>query len=471
DIKFLAPSLEDKNSWIEALNKAIGRAKNRAFDEVTVDKSCALEHVTRDRVKVSHARRPPTRYMSKGGGARRTWGCESVTLLKFNYKINPPSPILMWYNPPSPCLQVAHTAVPTSAVELSPSPSYDYVRHYSPPPRSTIVPTSAADGSLALDLCQTDSTPNDNIPAPNAIAGEPPPKQVLKPPMPPTKKLTPPANQEITNQGSEETPGATEHKKPPTPPPKILSNSLKMDQDNTCSEEHVEDISETSVLGSQEDLRWEDDKEMSETTEDNEEKEEEEETEAKEEEEEKEEAQEDENQEAEEEMVENDEGEVEQDPSDGNVKQEEKEETAEVAKQSTVPLKPASLSKPQSVSLEDLLSGPRQKAGRKELKIPFSSLSKDHLDTMQDKVTWQLEKTEELLQKALKSPDPVDKPDGQAANAERLLNEAKEQLKQASQVLQEINELKEICKSKDLLTAEQKERRKMLLTEYRKSLP
>uniref|UniRef100_H3A7V8 Pleckstrin homology domain containing O2 n=1 Tax=Latimeria chalumnae TaxID=7897 RepID=H3A7V8_LATCH len=400
DIKFLAPSLEDKNSWIEALNKAIGRAKNRAFDEVTVDKSCALEHVTRDRVKVSHARRPPTRYMSK-------------------------------------------------------------------------VPTSAADGSLALDLCQTDSTPNDNIPAPNAIAGEPPPKQVLKPPMPPTKKLTPPANQEITNQGSEETPGATEHKKPPTPPPKILSNSLKMEeglppsQDNTCSEEHVEDISETSVLGSQEDLRWEDDKEMSETTEDNEEKEEEEETEAKEEEEEKEEAQEDENQEAEEEMVENDEGEVEQDPSDGNVKQEEKEETAEVAKQSTVPLKPASLSKPQSVSLEDLLSGPRQKAGRKELKIPFSSLSKDHLDTMQDKVTWQLEKTEELLQKALKSPDPVDKP----ANAERLLNEAKEQLKQASQVLQEINELKEICKSKDLLTAEQKERRKMLLTEYRKSLP
>ncbi|XP_058593388.1 pleckstrin homology domain-containing family O member 2 [Neofelis nebulosa] len=61
DIKFQATSGEEKESWIKALNEGINRGKNKAFDEVKVDKSCALEHVTRDRVRGGQRRRPPTR--------------------------------------------------------------------------------------------------------------------------------------------------------------------------------------------------------------------------------------------------------------------------------------------------------------------------------------------------------------------------------------------------------------------------
>ncbi|XP_048188633.1 pleckstrin homology domain-containing family O member 2 isoform X2 [Perognathus longimembris pacificus] len=61
DIKFQAPSGEEKESWIKALNEGINRGKNKAFDEVKVDKSYALEHVTRDRVRGGQKRRPPTR--------------------------------------------------------------------------------------------------------------------------------------------------------------------------------------------------------------------------------------------------------------------------------------------------------------------------------------------------------------------------------------------------------------------------
>uniref|UniRef100_A0A1D5R8V2 Ankyrin repeat and death domain containing 1A n=1 Tax=Macaca mulatta TaxID=9544 RepID=A0A1D5R8V2_MACMU len=68
DIKFQAPTGEEKESWIKALNEGINRGKNKAFDEVKVDKSCALEHVTRDRVRGGQRRRPPTRVHLKEFG-------------------------------------------------------------------------------------------------------------------------------------------------------------------------------------------------------------------------------------------------------------------------------------------------------------------------------------------------------------------------------------------------------------------
>lgn len=58
---FLAVSPEEKESWINALNSAIIRAKNRILDEVTVEEDSFLAHLTRDRAKIQHSRRPPTR--------------------------------------------------------------------------------------------------------------------------------------------------------------------------------------------------------------------------------------------------------------------------------------------------------------------------------------------------------------------------------------------------------------------------
>lgn len=57
---FLAVSPEEKDSWINVLNTAITRAKNRILDEVLVEDS-QLSHLTRDRVKIPHNRRLPTR--------------------------------------------------------------------------------------------------------------------------------------------------------------------------------------------------------------------------------------------------------------------------------------------------------------------------------------------------------------------------------------------------------------------------
>ncbi|XP_034534671.1 pleckstrin homology domain-containing family O member 1-like, partial [Notolabrus celidotus] len=60
NLEFLAVSPEEKESWINVLNVAITRAKNRILDEVIVDESL-LSHLTRDRVKIPHNRRLPTR--------------------------------------------------------------------------------------------------------------------------------------------------------------------------------------------------------------------------------------------------------------------------------------------------------------------------------------------------------------------------------------------------------------------------
>ncbi|CAL9701252.1 unnamed protein product [Knipowitschia caucasica] len=63
DLKFQAQSEEDRRSWIKALSDAIDRAKNKVFDQVTVDESSNLDHVTRSRPK--RTKRPPTRIHMK----------------------------------------------------------------------------------------------------------------------------------------------------------------------------------------------------------------------------------------------------------------------------------------------------------------------------------------------------------------------------------------------------------------------
>ncbi|XP_062842096.1 pleckstrin homology domain-containing family O member 1-A [Trichomycterus rosablanca] len=61
NLVFLAVSPEEKESWINVLNAAITRAKNRALDEVTIEEESLLSHPTRDRAKIPLGRRLPTR--------------------------------------------------------------------------------------------------------------------------------------------------------------------------------------------------------------------------------------------------------------------------------------------------------------------------------------------------------------------------------------------------------------------------
>ncbi|XP_012688322.2 pleckstrin homology domain-containing family O member 1-A [Clupea harengus] len=61
NLVFLAVSPEEKESWINVLNTAIVRAKNRILDEVTIEEESLLAHPTRDRAKIPPGRRLPTR--------------------------------------------------------------------------------------------------------------------------------------------------------------------------------------------------------------------------------------------------------------------------------------------------------------------------------------------------------------------------------------------------------------------------
>uniref|UniRef100_A0A3Q3FFS1 Pleckstrin homology domain containing, family O member 2 n=1 Tax=Labrus bergylta TaxID=56723 RepID=A0A3Q3FFS1_9LABR len=65
DVKFQTQTAEEKEAWIKALSDGINRAKNKIFDEVKVDDSSNLEHVTRTRPKGNRNRRPPTRIHMK----------------------------------------------------------------------------------------------------------------------------------------------------------------------------------------------------------------------------------------------------------------------------------------------------------------------------------------------------------------------------------------------------------------------
>ncbi|XP_077454631.1 pleckstrin homology domain-containing family O member 1b [Stigmatopora argus] len=60
DVLFLAVSPEDKESWINVLNGAIARAKNKVLDQVTAEEA-RLHHPTRERARLRHGRRPPSR--------------------------------------------------------------------------------------------------------------------------------------------------------------------------------------------------------------------------------------------------------------------------------------------------------------------------------------------------------------------------------------------------------------------------
>ncbi|XP_051919896.1 pleckstrin homology domain-containing family O member 2 isoform X1 [Hippocampus zosterae] len=65
NIKFQVQTAEEKEAWIQALSDGINRAKNKVLDEVKMDESSHLQHLTRARPKGNRNRRPPTRIHMK----------------------------------------------------------------------------------------------------------------------------------------------------------------------------------------------------------------------------------------------------------------------------------------------------------------------------------------------------------------------------------------------------------------------
>nr|XP_056721928.1 pleckstrin homology domain-containing family O member 2 [Euleptes europaea] len=251
DIKFQACHKEEKESWMKALNEGISRGKNRVFDEVKVDQSLSLEHVTRDRAKIGQGRRPPTRSHLK-----EVANAMSDGILRLDLDV-PDS------GPPNATLETSdavHVAPPKEAVKPPMPPAKPPAEKLNPdstpepevknppmppakPAKETEAPgdhlsSAEGDGGVQIDDVEESKVGPEveNL----ADAGE----NALKVPVPPPKVLSakmkitwddPTSELPVVGNGNPPAAGSKENlhgdaqegTKPPTPPPKILSEKLR----------------------------------------------------------------------------------------------------------------------------------------------------------------------------------------------------------------------------------------------------
>ncbi|XP_009679490.2 pleckstrin homology domain-containing family O member 2 isoform X3 [Struthio camelus] len=143
-------------------------------------------------------------------------------------------------------------------------------------------------------------------------------------------------------------------------------------------------------------------------------------------------------------------------------------ESVKVTTEKKTSVESTSALKLRSSSLGDLLSD-SQTTQRALPSQGFPKLSHHYVAKMEEKVANEREKTEKLLQKVLRGGlEQAQEGNGPPAMAETLLNEAVEQLRQATQVLQEIKDFGELKKE---ATEKQKGKQKDLVTLYRRSAP
>lgn len=407
DIKFQAPNGEEKESWIRALNEGISRGKNKAFDEVKVDKTCALEHVTRDRVRGGQRRRPPTRVHLKEVANAASDG---LSRLDLDVPDSGP-PVFVPSNDVRAAQPREIPRPPMPPTKPSPVPETNSLGDRVETPAGERAPTPVPASSEAHTESRKDS---------ETLVGEDGgSEQPLNTVLPDKLKVSwensnsddpfdhesaaPP--QEPCSETSEAAP--KESGKPPTPPPKILSEKLRasvsgIEASGPALSPGTSETSETSALSPvQVSVNGVDDgaepAKSSQAT-----------------------------------------------GTPGTPPEDTKESTAQPAWD--LP----SQFHPRCSSLGDLLvEGPRRPWQ------PGERLYRAHLE-----VKVASEQTEKLLNKVLGSePAPV--------SAETLLSQAVEQLRQATQVLQEIRDLGELGQEAPGL----REKRKELVTLYRRSAP
>ncbi|NXQ93861.1 PKHO2 protein, partial [Sagittarius serpentarius] len=448
DIKFQAPTLEEKESWIKALNEGINRGKNKVFDEVKVDESLSLDHVTRDRVKMTHGRRPPTRSHLKEAAKSTSDG-----ILRLD-------------------LDIVDNGPPNFDSTISESDNAPPQKETPKPPMPPTKPTGTKE----------DQDAENNVP-------EQEHKKPLSPPLPPDKKLKEGiASKDNVNAKEEDSASPEENvegsqapneenkenlidvsnrgiAKAPIPPPKSVPDKLKVAWDQPVPEPtNTEDL-KSSADSSKENLAEiaaEDvtkppvpPKVLSEK------------------------------------MLaamNSSHGDLEaggwEDGESGSSKPPvnriaAKETETSLASETGRESVKASIEKKESVestsgvilrssSLGDLLSDSKN-TQRALAGQGFPEDSHQRLAKMEEKVANEREKAEKLLQKVLREGlEQAPERNGPPVMAETLLNEAVEQLRQATQVLQEIKGLGELKKE---ATQKQKEKQKDLVTLYRRSAP
>nr|XP_033776867.1 pleckstrin homology domain-containing family O member 2 isoform X2 [Geotrypetes seraphini] len=219
DIKFQAKSLEEKEGWIKALNEGINKGKNRIFDEVTVDKSLALEHVTRDRAKISHGRRPPTRIHLKDAANIASDGIMRLDLDLMDFGAENFAP-------------AANEIADVLPAKEAPKPPMPPVKPNDSPALET---SHLGNGGISEEHPQAPATPSKTLK-----------EKAWKDKLGSKEDVELSSNEVLTEANtkySEET---------PVPPPKILSDKLKVKWEEPCSEPEL--IEEPKVSTSRENL-------------------------------------------------------------------------------------------------------------------------------------------------------------------------------------------------------------------------
>ncbi|KAJ3593011.1 hypothetical protein NHX12_005349 [Muraenolepis orangiensis] len=201
DVKIQAETPQEKDAWIKALSEGINRAKNKIFDEIKVDESINLDHVTRTRPKGNRSRRPPTRIHMK-----EVANISSDGILRLDLDV----PNAMWSN----------------------GDHYVNIDFTEPLKENPPMPTSST--SDATEKRQSSSP---QLEEPQTVVEPSPQKKIFKPPMPPSKDrkaVSATENGPSVPDGPEKVPG------PPKPPSKELKPShLPAEQDTQDLSERV----------------------------------------------------------------------------------------------------------------------------------------------------------------------------------------------------------------------------------------
>uniref|UniRef100_G1NB18 Pleckstrin homology domain containing O2 n=1 Tax=Meleagris gallopavo TaxID=9103 RepID=G1NB18_MELGA len=477
DIKFQAATLEEKESWIKALNEGINRGKNKIFDEVKVDESLSLDHVTRDRVKVAHGRRPPTRSHLKEAAKSTSDGILRLDLdivdngpPNFDSTVsendNPP-PQKETPKPPMPPTKPSGTKENHDAENSVP----DQEQKMSPP----LPPNKKLKEGLAskenANATEEDCVSKEENVEESSTPGEENRDQLVeisnkgtaKAPIPLPKTMPDklkvawdqsvlePKNAkdlELSGDSGKDSLAAiatSDVAKPPVPPPKVLSekmiatmNSSHSDLEAGSLEELRSGSSKSPVNGIEAGDAAESASQTAETEEGNGRT-----------------------------SIER-EQQTSAEQRESSPATESGHESVKGTIEKKISVETPSALKLRSSSLGDLLSDSKST----QRALPRQGLAEDShycLAKMEEKVANEREKAEKLLQKVLREGlEQAQEGNGPPVVAETLLNEAVEQLRQATQVLQEIKSLGELKKE---ATQKQKEKQKDLVTLYRRSAP
>uniref|UniRef100_A0A096M6Z1 Pleckstrin homology domain containing, family O member 2 n=1 Tax=Poecilia formosa TaxID=48698 RepID=A0A096M6Z1_POEFO len=223
DVKFQTQTVEEKEAWIKALSDCISRAKNKVFDEVKVDESSNLEHITRTRPQGNRNRRPPTRIhmkevaeVSSDGLLRLDLNLEDAVIPNGTNTANEEKKAI---KPPMPPTKEAKSSV---VPENEPNKQDEEEKVMKPPmPPSKESKPSVTPGEVILQDENTDDKKSTNPPPtppnkPSSSGSLSNPVEVLPaspnhhPPTPPSKDKKPSQMVVEPNQQTQDT--ATEQK-------------------------------------------------------------------------------------------------------------------------------------------------------------------------------------------------------------------------------------------------------------------